>query len=237
MLLQDMTMKEFKGYLRRTKTLIVPYGSIEAHGVHLPLATDTMIIWEVVRRVAKRVRVFVAPPIYYGVCTSTGNHPGTIGITPETLRRLTMDIVRDGFRKGLRNFILVSGHGGGLHTYAIKEAGERLVEEIDGIQVASLAIYEILPGKARDIAETENDSHAGELETSCILHIEPGLVKGRAKEEYPALPKPIIVRDKERYWKGAVWGNPEKADPGKGAELLDIMVDSLAGLVRKIEGL
>ena len=51
-------------------------------------------------------------PGNYGVCTTTNQHPGTISITPATLRRLTYDLVRDAYDKGLRNFFLITGHGG-----------------------------------------------------------------------------------------------------------------------------
>ena len=235
MLISEMTMKEFRNSLRKTRTVIVPYGTVEAHGVHLPLSTDTLIIWETAKEVARRVPVFVAPPVHYGVCTSTSQHPGTITLRPETLRYITMDIVRDGFRKGLRNFILVSGHGGGIHTSAIKEAGEILIDELEGVRIAALMIYEILPPHVVGLAETDNDFHAGELETSLVLHLRQELVKGRAKKEYPKLPKPIIVRDKIRYWPGCVWGDPQKATTEKGKKLFEVMVQSLVELVERIE--
>jgi creatinine amidohydrolase len=235
MILTEITMKDFKKGLKTTKTLIVPYGTVEAHGTHLPLSTDTLIIYEAVKRAASRTPVFVAPPLHYGTCTSTGAHPGTVGITPETLRRTTSDIVRDGHRKGLRNFILISGHGGGIHVSAIKEAGEELTRELKGVKIAALSIYDILGPEAMELAETTNDSHAGELETSLILHLAPGLVKGRAKEEYPGLPKPIIARDKPKYWPGAVWGNPKKATTEKGKRLFNMMVERIEELVKRIE--
>jgi creatinine amidohydrolase len=238
MLLEETTMQGFKRALRRTQTVIVPYGTVEAHGAHLPLSTDTLIINEAVKKAAERTGVFAAPPLHYGVCTSTGRHPGTLGISPGTLRMLTSDIVRDGFGKGLRNFILISGHGGGAHLAAIREAAEALVEDgaLKGASIAALSIYEALGGRERGLVETQGDSHAGELETSLVLHLAPALVKGRSKEEYPAFPRPMIVRDKLRYWPGAVWGDPSKAAPEKGRRLFDMMVEAIEALVRRIEG-
>jgi len=235
MLIEEISMKAFRQGLRKTKTLIVPYGTVEAHGTHLPLSTDTMIMQEVARRAGEMVHAFVAPPVHYGVCTSTGQHPGTIAITPETLRRITIDIVRDSYKKGLRNFVLISGHGGSLHVSAMKEAAESLAGELKSASIAALSIYEALPPGAERVAETRGDSHAGELETSLILFLAGGLVKGRAKEESPNLPKPIIVRNKQKYWPGAVWGNPEKASLEKGEKLFSVMVESLAALVRRLE--
>jgi creatinine amidohydrolase len=160
-----------------------------------------------------------------------------LGITPATLRRITADIVRDGHSKGFRVFILISGHGGGLHVSAIKEAGEELTRELKGVKIAALSIYEILPPEAIKLAETRGDSHAGELETSLILYLAPELVKGRAKEEYPRLPKPIIATDKIKYWPGAVWGNPKKATVKKGERLFNMMVEAIVKLIKRVEKL
>lgn len=236
MLLEHITMKEFKDGLKKTKTMIVPYGTIEAHGTHLPLSTDTIVMWEVAKKASESVDVFVAPPIHYGVCTSTGPHPGTISITSETLRRITADIVRDAHKKGIMNFILISGHGGSLHVSAMKEAAETLTAELPSVTIAALSIYEAMPAEAWAIAETDNDSHAGELETSLILYLSEDLVKGRSGEEYPNLPKPIIARDKQKFWPGAVWGNPKKASAKKGEQLFSQMVKSAVRLVNRIEG-
>jgi len=233
----EVTMKEFEKSLKRSKTIIIPFGTVEAHGRHLPLNTDTLIIREVVKKAASIAKVYMAPPIQYGVCTSTGQHPGTIGITASTLRKLTRDIVRDAFDKGLRKFILISGHGGSLHVAAMKEAAETLTQELSGVRIAALSIYEILGKEADAVAETKNDSHAGEIETSLVLHLAPALVKGRSKEEYPKLPKPVVAKDKVRYWPGAVWGDPGKATAEKGEKVFNIMVQSVVSLVKRLDKL
>ena len=234
MQLDKITMADYVKAVRKTKTVIIPYGTVEEHGEHLPLSTDTIVMTEVARMAAERVAVFVAPPIHYGVCTSTGQHPGTIGITAETVRSLTVDIVRDGFRKGLKRFLLISGHAGGLHIAAMREAGERLIEELPGVEIAALSIYDLVYREIAEIAETENDSHAGEMETSLILHIAERLVKGRSKEEYPKFPKPFLVREKMKCWPGGVWGNPHAASAEKGERLFTIMVDKVVEVVREI---
>ena len=235
MFIEEITMEEFKKALRKTKTILIPFGTVEEHGRHLPLSTDTMVAVEALKRVAEKKRVFIAPPIHYGVCTSTRQHPGTITIKPSTLRALTRDIVVDCYNKGLRNFVLVTGHGGGLHINAMKEVAEELVEELKGIKMAVVCPYTILYKELSEIAETENDSHAGELETSLILAIRPELVKGTSKEEYPTFPKPLIVKDKLKYWPGGVWGNPKKATMEKGERVLDIIVKKLIEIIKEVE--
>jgi creatinine amidohydrolase len=230
-ILEHMTMREFRQYLKTTKTIVFPFGTIEEHGGHLPLHTDAFIIQEVLTRVARKKKFFLAPLVYYGVCTTTRDHPGTISISPETLRKLSYDLITEAYKKGLRNFLLISGHGGSLHISAMKETAEELVYTLKGIKIAVLSPYDILWKELSEIAETPNDSHAGELETSMMLFLAPELVKGRSPEEYPKIPKPFTVRDKVKYWPGGVWGNPQKASVEKGKKAVELMVKKIAGVI------
>jgi len=233
-LLELITMKEFKKYLTQTKTIVFPFGTIEEHGSHLPLNTDALIIQEVLKMVSAKSKFFLAPLIYYGVCTTTGGHPGTIGITPGTLRSLSADLVRDAYRKGLRNVLLISGHGGSLHMSALKETAEILVDELKDLKIAVFSPYDMLWKELADLAETPNDSHAGEIETSAMLYIAPDLVKGRAPMEYPQIPKPFVVKDKVKYWKGGVWGDPGKASAEKGEKAIKLMVDAVSDVISRM---
>ena len=235
MLLTDITMTEFEQHLRRTQTILFPYGSVEEHGMHLPLFTDTLIVYEVLKRVAQKREVFIAPPVHYGVCTSTGAHGGTISISPETLRRLTGDLIKDSYEKGLRSIFLISGHAGGIHMSAMKEVAEILMRELTGLKMAVFSLYDNLWEELAAIAETKNDSHAGEIETSLVLALTPELVKGRSPEEYPQFPRPFIVTDKLKYWPGGVWGNPEKASIEKGNQALALMIDSVVEIIDRIQ--
>ncbi|MFA5354741.1 MAG: creatininase family protein [Thermodesulfovibrionales bacterium] len=234
-ILEQITMTEFTEQLKQTKTIVFPFGTIEEHGSHLPLHTDALIINEVLKRVAETKRFFLAPLTYYGVCTTTKDHPGTISISPETLRRLTSDLVTEAYKKGLRNILLISGHGGSLHMSAMKETAEILIEQLPEIRIAAFSPYDLLWKELSQIAETANDSHAGELETSMVLHLAPELVKGRAPEEYPQIPKPFSVRDKIAHWPGGVWGNPEKATEEKGRQAVELMVRSITGVIDSLE--
>ena len=234
-ILENITMKEFKKYLRQTKTIVFPFGTIEEHGSHLPLNTDSLIIQEVLKLVSKKKKFFLSPIIHYGVCTTTKDHPGTISITPDNLRRLSADLVKDAYKKGMRNFLLISGHGGSLHMSALRESAETLVEKLKDIRITVFSPYDVLRKELSEIAETPNDSHAGELETSMVQYLSPELVKGRAAEEYPKIPRPFIVRDKVKYWPGGVWGDPQKASAKKGEKAIKLMADKITEIIEKIE--
>lgn len=234
-ILEKMTMSEFRKYLRKTKTIVFPFGTIEEHGNHLPLNTDSLIVREALKAAAKRRKFFLAPVLWYGVCTTTKDHPGTISIAPETLRRLSFDLVTEAYKKGLRRFLLISGHGGSLHMSSLRETAEELIGCLNDIEIAVFSPYDLLWKELSGITETPNDAHAGELETSMMLHLAPELVKGRADEEYPAIPKPFIVKDKVKYWPGGVWGDPKKATAEKGEKAMKLIADKIEEMIDNIE--
>jgi len=235
MLIEEMTMDEFAAGLQLTRTVLIPFGATEQHGSHLPLNTDTLEAYEVGRKLAQRRNIFIAPAIPYGVCRSTANHPGTITLTTATLRALAVDLVTSLYRQGLRNFILITGHAGGTHTSTLIDAGEELLQRFEDIRVAVLTEYMLAAREGRGIIETQDDSHAGEIETSRILHSHPHLVKGVGAREYPTFPVGILVRDKRAYWPGGVWGDPTKATAEKGAQLEEAVVAALDRLVAELE--
>jgi creatinine amidohydrolase len=235
-ILTDLTMTEFEGGLARARVAILPLGSVEEHGTHLPLGTDTLQVWEVVRRAAEVTPVFVCPPLHYGYCRSTRDHPGTLSISPETLRRVVVDIGASLHRQGVRGLILASGHAGGLHMSALEEAAETLLERCEGLEVAVICEYHWARAEGADgLVETRDDGHAGEIETSRIQAIAPALVKGTSPEEYPHFSHPFVAREKRPDWPGGVWGDPSKATPEKGHALFDRSVRRMVALVQALE--
>ena len=235
MLIEEMTMDEFAAGLQLTRTVLIPFGATEQHGSHLPLNTDTLEAFEVGRKLGQRRNIFIAPAVPYGVCRSTATHPGTISLTTATLRALAIDLVNSLYRQGLRNFILLTGHAGGTHTSTLIAAGEELLQRFEDIRMAVLTEYMLAAREGRGIIETQDDSHAGEIETSRMLHSHPHLVKGRGVREYPTFPVGILVRDKRACWPGGVWGDPTKATAEKGARLEEAVVAALERLVIEME--
>ncbi len=237
MLITDLNMEEFKAGLQKTRTIILPFGSVEEHGQHLPLGTDTLQMYEIAKLAAQRRPLFVAPPVFYGLCRSTREHPGTISIRGQTLRALLLDLLESYHRQGLRNFLVLSGHAGGTHIAYLVDAAEEFLERVEEVKIAVASILDLLREGALDLLETPRDSHAGEFETSLMLHFFPDLVKGTSPEEYPAFPKPILVRDKRRFWPGGVWGDPSKASAEKGKMFAERLAKVICGLATKIESM
>jgi creatinine amidohydrolase len=237
---EDLSMPGFETQLQQTQTVILPLGSLEEHGPHLPLGTDTFHAVEVARRVAELKPVVVAPPVFYGMCRSTREHPGTLSISGDTLRALLVDVGREFYRIGLRNLVFISGHAGGTHISAIVEAGERLLAELPEARIAVVNLLELLRevlSEQPHLIQTKGDSHAGEVETAVMLAAYPDLVRGTASEEWPSFPKYMLVRDKRRYWPGGVWGNPVPATAAQGEEIMRAESIRLAKVISMLEEL
>lgn len=235
---EDLRMPELEELRGQTRTVIIPVGSLEEHGPHLPLGTDTFHALEVARRVARRRRVVIAPPLFYGLCRSTSDHPGTVTISGDTLRGLMRDLGREFHRQGFPCLAVISGHAGTTHMAALVEAGEALLQELPQARIAIVNLADLLRevlAQQPSLVQTEGDSHAGEVETALMLASYPHLVQGTAPAERPSFPKYVLVRDKRRCWPGGVWGDPTRATAAQGEEILEMQAERLTEVIVALE--
>jgi mycofactocin precursor peptide peptidase len=201
--------------------VLVPVGSVEQHGPHLPLETDTIIASAVATAVAEHLggrgaRVWAAPPLTYG---SSGEHqsfPGTCSIGTEALRTVIVELVRS-LRTWSARVILVNAHGGNLD--ALRAAVEQLTAE--GHDVAWVAC-----------ATEDVDLHAGRTETSLLLHLCPAQVRGELAEVGDRRPLATILPTLMSGGVAAVspngvLGDPTGATAAEGAAVLSTMVDNI----------
>jgi creatinine amidohydrolase len=235
---ENLTMPAFEEWRQKNTTVILPIGAVEEHGPHLPLGTDAFHAIEVARRVGELRPVLVAPPVFYGLCRSTREHPGTVSISGDTLRALVFDLGREFHRQGMKHLLFLSGHAGGTHMAAIVEAGERLMEKLPEVRVAVVNILELLRealADQPDLVQAKGDGHAGEVETALMLAISPHLVTGSAPAEWPTFPKYILVRDKTKFWPGGVWGDPSGATAEQGEKILAAETQRLCEVIDLLE--
>ncbi len=235
---EDLTMPELAARLKECPTVLLPLGAVEEHGPHLPLGTDAFHALEVARRVAQLRPLVVAPPLFYGLCRSTREHPGTVSLSFDTLRSLVRDLGREFHRHGCRALAIVSGHAGGTHMAALTEAGEWLLAELPDFKVAVINLLDLLREIMQDkprLVQSKSDGHAGEVETALMLAAYPHLVTGTAPAEWPAFPRHLLVRDKKRYWPGGVWGDPSQATAAQGEEILALEARRLAQVIAALE--
>lgn len=233
MFMQEMTMEEFAARRAEVTSAILPVGALEEHGRHLPLGLDAMHALALARETARLHPCFVVPPLFYGLCRSSSQHPGTLGISGDTLRACVRDIGHGLERQGMRCLCILTGHASPTHQGALVEAAEGLLEA-GGLELAVVCVLDLVK-EAEHLLQCPGDSHAGEVETSLAMHLWPELVKGSAPEEYPTFPKYLLVRDKRAHWPGGVWGDPSLASAEKGKAVFDIEAQALARVLASLE--
>ena len=131
---------------------------------------------------------------------------------------------------------MISGHASGLHMSCLIEVGEELLQTHPDIQVGVLSILDLGMPAWKKVITTKDDSHAGEVETSVMLHLRPHLVGEARPREWPRFPEHLLVKDKLSYWPGGVWGDASHASEGKGRELFDLSVAALVRLIKDLKG-
>lgn len=236
----ELTMQEVKEAAKANKVIIIPFGSIEEHGSHLPLCTDSIQPEYVAVETAKRTGSLVAPPILYGVCTTTRFFPGTISISFHSLYRLTVEILEEFIRNGFRRFLLLSGHAEEEQMTALKLAAHKVMQR--HIEEAKTRKLRIIVCSDYDFAYefrgkyfSELDGHGGTIETSRVMAIKPELVKGDGSKNFQPLPKFEITVEPMRFWPDGIRGDPTEASAEKGRFLNNHVVNELVKLIDELK--
>jgi len=235
----ELSMKEVEKAAKTGKTIILPIGSVEEHGEHLPLSTDSIQPEFVALEVAKRTKSLVAPTLKYGVCLSTRGFPGTISITFQALHKIVKDILEEFVRNGFKRILILSGHAGQSHMAALRLAAQEVIwkNENDNsetrVRIMVCSDYDFayeLKGKHF----SQKDGHAGTIETSRIMAIRPNLVKAKGKTSFPTMPRFEIVANPEKYFPSGVIGDPTVASSRKGRLINDYVIENLVKLVNEL---
>lgn len=237
--LDELTMPEAEEAAKKCKVIILPVGSVEEHGRHLPLCTDSLQPENVAVEVARKAGCLVAPAIRYGVCTTTRSFPGTISVGFDSLCSIVCDVLDELVRQGFKRLIVLSGHAGSSHMAALRHAARDVLDKHAEeskrrvLKIIVLSDYDFayeLKGKQFD----EHDGHGGEIETSRILVIRPDLVKGRTEKNFSEMPRFEIVANPRDYWPNGIQGDPSKASVEKGRIANKYIVAKMLALVKEI---
>lgn len=187
MYLADMTWPEIKALTPHTP-VIVPIAAVEQHGHHLPVATDSMLLGEVVRRLEPRVadKVLFAPLMWLGNSHHHLEYAGTLSASPRVYLELLNDLIENLLQHGFRRVVFLNGHGGNITPFkqAIFEARQRHRTRRDLLLLGASYWDFAKPGQVRNDLHQDIVGHACEWETSMVLAIRPELVK-----EYRSLPE------------------------------------------------
>lgn len=171
LILQEMTWPEVKQYLAHTDMVIIPLGSTEQHGPHLPLGTDCFEAFEMSKQISARTGVLVAPVIMIGYSPYHSGFPGTISIRSETLEQVLFESAEYLIKYGFRRIMFFNYHGGNNPTQA------HLIERINqSTEAVAISIGEGSP--IQNHAPVDSfDYHAGVDETSIMLFLHPERVR------------------------------------------------------------
>jgi creatinine amidohydrolase len=204
--------------------LLIPLGSTEQHGPHLPLDTDSRIAEAVARRAARECGAVVAPVLAYGASGEHAAFPGTLSIGTAALQHVLVELTRSA-RLSFESVVFINGHGG--NHEAVQTAVGQLVDE--GHRVASWSPKLL----------NERDAHAGQLETCVLLAIAPEVVHLELAERGNTTPIGELMPELRRGGVAAVspngvLGDPREASAPLGRAFLQIMNRDLTDFLRAL---
>jgi creatinine amidohydrolase len=262
--LSDLCVPDVQEYLKEKDIILIPIGSIEQHGLHLPLVTDAAQGLEIARRTAAKARVLYTPVLWFGYSPHhlgrVGEGTGTITLRSSTLHAVLYDIIRSLIHSGFKKFVVVNNQGSNMK---VLEPWLRKIHYDTGAFVCISKLYaERYMGLIKEVMQNPPEEtpgwHSSELETSQMLAHNEKLVRmDRAKKELTHgpkwLPKVFHKTDgmPEVSFKGYEYfvfpmehrdfsdtgtiGNPLRGTKEKGEKTYDLYSDHLAEALKEFE--
>lgn len=243
--MQELTWRDVEDYLEAddSPTVLVPIGSTEQHGPHLPLGVDAYQAIDVSEGIAEATGVLVAPPIWYGDASHHLAFPGTIALSGSTIVTMLMEVYESLIHHGFENILTVNGHRiANLPAINIAakqtrdEYPEPFIAAIDVIRFAVRAYHDLRAGDEQD------GMHGGEFETSHMLAFHPGLVVEDeftpeisdrwtrfASSDYTRIDDSVGPAPSRHDWAADALGHqgdPTKASVEKGEALFERLVEN-----------
>jgi creatinine amidohydrolase len=239
--LDELSTDEAKKAAEKGAIVIFPVGSVEEHGAHLPLCTDSLQSEFIAVEVAKKTGCLLAPAFRHGICNAGHNFPGTISLEFDTLFMLARDVLSELVRNGFNRIIVLTGHAGSSHMTALKLAAQKVIwqpEKPDAkrrTRIMVLSDYDFADELKEKLGFPKEDGHAGAIETSRVMAIKPDLVKGKGESSFPSMPRFEVVADPERYFPSGVMGDPMLASKDKGEIMNNYIIEQVSKLVSEIK--
>jgi creatinine amidohydrolase len=249
--LGDITTEALAAQRVAGAVALVPIGSTEPHGPHLPLATDAILSEEACARAAealsaRELDAWIAPTIAYGVTRYASGFRGAIGVSEATLEALLCDVAGALLDDGFAHVVFVNNHLEPEHVATIARATEKL-REARGAQAVVFA-NQLDRRWGRTLTEEfkRGDCHAGCYETSLMLAARPELVRGELARGLPALPISLAqaIRDAkgarvrfsaigmDRAYTGAPAAASREEGEATYARLVEMIVSEVLALVQ-----
>ena len=218
---------------------VLPWGATEAHNYHLPYATDTIQCDHIAAESGRQAweagaRVLVLPTVPFGVNTGHLDIPGAINVHPSTQADVLRDVADSLVTQGFTKLVVLNGHGGNTFKPLVRE----VQSDFDDLFLVVANWYEV---EGKDAIFDEPGDHAGEMETSVMLHAAPDLV--RPLDEAGDGAARVWTIDELRAswaWAERQWtevtddtgvGDPAAATAEKGAAYVNVVTQKIASLL------
>ncbi len=249
MLLSKMTWQEVDK-LDRSTVVVIPFGAMEQHGLHLPLETDALIAQECAQQLDEKCggRLLVVPTQWLGLSTHHMSFAGTISASVDTYLALASEILGCLSAAGFRKMLALNAHGG--NTAALDVVLTKCHLRFPNTRIVLATYWNVAANELRELRETPEGGmgHACELETSLLLAIDPALVRTdclQADGRWPLssflahdMLSPGVATVARTFAEisdhGGV-GDPRTASAEKGKSFFTAIVEQLAGLVRDLQ--
>lgn len=230
---------------------VVPVGSVEQHGDHLPVATDTILAEAVAthgaERVADDVPILVTPPVWTGNSPHHMSFGGTISVGVHGLLDLLERVAGSVLANGFDALLFLNGHGGNRAT--VGDTTSTIGDAHPDAQVLGVTYFRLAASFIDDVRESTSGgmAHAGEFETSLVLHLDPDLVDEDAMDAEP-MDEPYeraagdmfdegplsVYRSFAEYSASGAVGEPHLASAEKGERIFESLGDELESLLREV---
>ena len=252
-MLEEMSWTAIDGFRKKQGTILIPTGSTEQEGPHLPLAVDSIVAQEVARRVAEGIKDVVVGPLFN--VTYSDWHmgfPGTLTLSLPTLIQVMKEICESLTQHGFKKIFFVNSHAG--NDPAIGAVGNEMALKSQA-RVGMISLWNLASEIAKDLPGFKENKflHAGEVMTSVVMAIRPDLVDmNKAKKEYlkPKIDSFTQVLSSKVAFKGrlasvyhgsnevtqsGVMGDPTGSTKEKGEMILEHMVTYINELVEEFK--
>ena len=245
---EEFTWPEIRTAVSENRVAVLPVGTVEQHGPHLPLVTDVLTASEMSRRAVEQIsgEAVLMPSVFYSFNEHHMDFPGTIAVRGQTVIDYVTDIGLSLARHGFRKVLLVNGHGSNVPFLDI--AARNITNESEAI-CAMVPWWNLIPRELlSELRESEfpgGMAHGCELETSVLLHLRPDLVQmEHAAKDISFQPSEFFYWDLQasspvffqewfsRYSRTGTVGDPTKASADKGRQFTEAVVERLIALIR-----
>lgn len=207
---------------------LLPLGATEQHGAHLPCGTDVFQADYLADEIARRLPIWRLPTIPITVSHMHRGSAGTVWLTNDTLAAVVKDIVLSLRYQGVTRVVILNGHGG---NFVVRPVIQDLNRDYDDLRVILLEAA----AERRVFDEPPGSIHAGESETSHLLHIAPDLVRlDRAVDtEVPYTQSYLLYAPIKELEPSGVWGRPSKATAEKGRAHYEQLVPAAVEAIQR----